>query len=264
MNEQSVEEPGEELVVFENQEEQKALAASMEELAELTEEQNEEAQKYAVEFIKHVIRLRGVKIEREKFLKQELRKLALDDKTIQRAIETTPAQAGVSLENLDQLAVSSINFETKKSAALSFSAGIPGGLAMLATVPADVTQYYVHAFRVMQKLAYVYGWQDLLGNMEDADDETVGQLALFLGVMMGVGGASASLTSFANQIARPALQKQITKQALTKTAWYPVMKKTLALVGVKVTKDSFAKTVTKAVPVVGGCSFWWNDSGDSQ
>lgn len=252
MNEQSVEEPGEELVVLENQEEQKALAASMEELAELTEEQNEEAQKYAVEFIKHVIRLRGVKIEREKFLKQELRKLALDDKTIQRAIETTPAQAGVSLENLDQLAVSSINFETKKSAALSFSAGIPGGLAMLATVPADVTQYYVHAFRVMQKLAYVYGWQDLLGNMEDADDETVGQLALFLGVMMGVGGASASLTSFANQIARPALQKQITKQALTKTAWYPVMKKTLALVGVKVTKDSFAKTVTKAVPVVGG------------
>ena len=70
--------------------------------------------------------------------------------------------------------------------------------------------------------------------------------------MMGVGGAASSLSMFAKQIARPAIQKQIAKQALTKTVWYPVVKKTLAVVGVKVTKDSFAKTVTKVVPVAGG------------
>lgn len=158
----------------------------------------------------------------------------------------------MSLERLDRLAEAAISFETQKSAAVSFVAGLPGGFAMLATVPADVTQYYIHAFRVMQKLAYIYGWQDLLGDLDDADDETVGRLALFLGVMMGVGGAANSLSMFAKQIARPAIQRQIAKQALTKTVWYPVVKKTLAVVGVKVTKDSFAKTVTKVVPVAGG------------
>lgn len=99
---------------------------------------------------------------------------------------------------------------------MSFAAGLPGGFAMLATVPADVTQYYVHAFRIMQKLTYLYGWQDLLGDLEDADDETIGWLALFLGVMLGVGGAATSLTSFAQHVARPALQKQITKDSLAK------------------------------------------------
>ena len=158
----------------------------------------------------------------------------------------------MNLEQLVRLAEAAIGFETQKSAAVSFVAGLPGGFAMLATVPADVTQYYIHAFRVMQKLAYIYGWQDLLGDLDDADDETVGRLALFLGVMMGVGGAASSLSMFAKQIARPAIQKQIAKQALTKTVWYPVVKKTLAVVGVKVTKDSFAKTVTKVVPVAGG------------
>ena len=69
---------------------------------------------------------------------------------------------------------------------------------------------------------------------------------------MGVGGAASSLTTFAKQVARPALQKQIAKQALTKTAWYGPMKQTLKLIGVKITKDSFAKGVTKTVPVAGG------------
>ena len=77
-------------------------------------------------------------------------------------------------------------------------------------------------------------------------------MVTLLGVMMGVGRAASSLSRFAKQIARPAIQKQIAKQALTKTVWYPVVKKTLAVVGVKVTKDSFAKTVTKVVPVAGG------------
>ena len=233
------------------------VVADSEELApqtlkEVVDEQDEEARRYAGEFLKKIIRLRGVRVEREDFLRQELRKLGLGDDSINAALSATPVQAGVNLEQLDRLAEAAIGFETQKSAAVSFVAGLPGGFAMLATVPADVTQYYIHAFRVMQKLAYIYGWQDLLGDLDDADDETVGRLALFLGVMMGVGGAASSLSMFAKQIARPAIQKQIAKQALTKTVWYPVVKKTLAVVGVKVTKDSFAKTVTKVVPVAGG------------
>ena len=104
----------------------------------------------------------------------------------------------------------------------------------------------------MQKIAYIYGWQSFLNDIEDIDDETLGMLAAFLGVMMGVGGASASVGLFAVQVARPAVQKKIASVALTKTAWYLPMKQTLRIIGVQVTKQSFAKTVSKVVPVVGG------------
>ena len=221
-------------------------------LSDIVFEQDEQAQKFAAEFLKMVIRLRGVQIDRDDYLHQELRKLGTDDDTIALALETTPVQAGLTLAQLDGLTAATITFETRKSAAISFAAGLPGGFAMLATIPADVTQYYVHAFRVMQKLAYIYGWKDFLSDLNEIDDETLGKMSLFLGVMLGVSGAASSLTTFAKQIARPALQKQIAKQTLTKTAWYGPMKQTLKLIGVKVSKDSFAKGVTRTVPVIGG------------
>lgn len=215
-------------------------------------QQDEEAVAFAAEFLKKVIRIRGVRVERATFLSQELRKLSLDQATIDCAVSATPVQAGISVAQLDELAVASIVFETNKATAMSFTAGLPGGFAILASVPADITQYYVHAFRVMQKLSYFYGWQNFIDDLDEVDDETLGKLAVFLGVMMGVGGASASLTTFAVQVARPALQKQITQKALTQTAWYGPLKTTLKLIGVKVTKDSFARTVTKSVPLAGG------------
>ena len=221
-------------------------------LSDIASEQDEQAQKFAAEFLKKVIRLRGVQIDRDDYLRQELRKLGADDETIALAQETTPVQAGLTPAQLDGLATATIAFETRKSAAISFAAGLPGGFAMLATIPADVTQYYVHAFRVMQKLAYIYGWKDFLGDLDEVEDETLGKMSLFLGVMMGVGGAASSLTTFAKQVARPALQKQIAQQALTKTAWYGPMKQTLKLIGIKISKDSFAKGVTRTVPVIGG------------
>lgn len=218
----------------------------------IVEEQDAEAERFAMEFLAKIIRLRGVRVEREAFLRQELHKRGFSQERIAEALATTPLQAGATLAQLDEIASAAVDFEARKSAAFSFASGIPGGLAMFAAVPADLTQYYVHAFRVMQKLTYVYGWQDLLGDLDETDDETVGKVAVFLGVMMGVGGAAQSFAAFAQQVARPAIQKQITQKALTKTAWYPLVKQTLKLIGVKVTKDSFAKTVTKVVPVAGG------------
>ncbi|WP_417364673.1 hypothetical protein [Glutamicibacter arilaitensis] len=221
-------------------------------LKDTTEEQQREAQMYALTFMKKVLRLKGVRIDREHFLKSELQKRGYSTEVIDRAVTSTPVEAGIKLETLDDIANRSIDFETRKSTTLSFAAGLPGGIAMLGTVPADITQFYVHAFRVMQKIAYVYGWQSFLEETDDIDDETLGLLASFLGVMMGVGGASASLGNFAANVATPAVQRNIAKVALTKTAWYGPMKKTLGIIGINVTKQSFAKTVSKVVPIVGG------------
>ena len=57
-------------------------------------EMGEEARRCAGEFLKKIIRIRGVRIEREDFLRQELRKLGLDDDSIGTALSATPVQAG--------------------------------------------------------------------------------------------------------------------------------------------------------------------------
>ncbi len=221
-------------------------------VSQASSEQDEQASVYAVFFLKKLVRLKGVRISREDFLRQELRKLHLSDAEIECAIASNPLSAGVSRKSLDKLANDAISFETKKSTALSFAAGIPGGFAMLGTVPADLTQYYVHSLRIMQKLAYLYGWKEFLTDLDDVDDETIAQMGLFFGVMLGVAGAAESLRDFARLIVAPAIEKRIARKALMKTTWYPVVKKSLKFIGVSVTKQSVAKTMSKIVPLIGG------------
>lgn len=221
-------------------------------VSEASSDQDQQASVYAVFFLKKLVRLRGVRISREGFLRQELRKLHLSDAQIEHAIASDPVSAGISRKLLDKLANDAISFETKKSTALSFAAGIPGGLAMLGTVPADLTQYYVHSLRIMRKLAYLYGWREFLADLDDVDDETIAQMGLFFGVMLGVAGAAESLRDFARVIVAPAIEKRIARKALMKTTWYPVVKKSLKLIGVSVTKQSMAKTMSKIVPLIGG------------
>lgn len=214
--------------------------------------QDDDAEAFALAFMGKLLRLRGVRIDREQFLTAELRRRRVAEDVIARAVAGRPAIAGVAAETLDDIARHSIAFETKKSATMAFAAGLPGGFALVGTVPADIAQYYVHAFRVMQKLAYLYGWQSFLDDCHEVDDETLGELGAFLGVMLGVAGASTALTGFANNVARPALQKQLAGKALTKTAYYPLVKQTLKRVGAQINKQIFARTVTKVVPLVGG------------
>ena len=214
--------------------------------------QQPEAEQRALEFLAKVVRVPGVRVNRDEFLRQELRKLHLSDDTIARALSSNPMMAGVSLAQIDTLAEEAISYETNKSAAISFVAGIPGGFAMLGTIPADLMQYYVHALRIMQKLAYLYGWGELLPDGRDADDDTLGVLAVFFGVMLGVGGAAQSLTAFARVAAKTAYQNHATKRALMSITWYPVVKHSLRLIGINITKSTAARGFSKIVPVIGG------------
>ena len=221
------------------------------ELRGITAEQASSAELHGLDFLKKVVRFPGVRINRDEFLRQELTKLRASEEVIERALATSPALAGVPLLALDTLADETITYETNKSAALSFAAGLPGGFAMLGTIPADLMQYYAHALRIMQKLAYLYGWRDLLADV-DEDDEMLGVLAVFFGVMLGVGGAAQSLTAFARIAAKTAYQKHVTKRALMSITWYPVVKYSLRVIGINITKSSFTKGASKIVPVIGG------------
>lgn len=214
--------------------------------------QQPEVEQRAFDFLAKVVRVPGVRVNREEFLRQELRKLHLSDDVIARAIDLNPLHAGVSLTAIDRLAEEAISYETNKSAAISFVAGIPGGFAMLGTIPADLMQYYAHALRIMQKLAYLYGWGELLPDGRETDDDTLGVLAVFFGAMLGVGGAAQSLTAFARVAAKTAYQNHATKRALMSITWYPVVKHSLRLIGINITKSTAAKGFSKIVPVIGG------------
>ena len=214
--------------------------------------QQPEVEQRALDFLAKVVRVPGVRINREEFLRQELRKLHLSDDAIARALGSSPMMAGVPLTAIDRLAEEAISYETNKSAAISFVAGIPGGFAMLGTIPADLMQYYAHALRIMQKLAYLYGWGELLLDGRETDDDTLGVLAVFFGVMLGVGGAAQSLTAFARLAAKTAYQNHATKRALMSITWYPVVKHSLRLIGINITKSTAAKGFSKIVPVIGG------------
>lgn len=215
-------------------------------------EQDEELAAMAKKFIFSIIRLRGVKIDRAHFLVTELHRCSISREQIEQAVAHGPKASGVDSEVIKEIAERAINFETRKSTAASFAAGLPGGFAMIGAIPADVTQFYVHAFRIMQKLAYIHGWQDFITGIDDVDDETLGLLAAFLGVMMGVSGAASTLSKFLQSTVTPAVNRNIAKQALTKTVWYVPMKKVLKIIGINVTKQSFARSVSKVVPIVGG------------
>lgn len=191
-----------------------------------------------------------VYIDRTDFLQRELSKYCSAE-IIEVAIEYNPAYAGISEEIINKIADSCINYETLKVSSISFASGIPGGFAMAATVPADLTQYYAHVLRIIQKLAYLYGWQSLIGAKGQLDDETSQLLTLFTGVMFGVKGTTSAVTKLSASMAQK-VSKTLASKPLTKGVIYPIVKKVATILGVKMTREVFAKGVSKIIPVAGG------------
>lgn len=86
------------------------------------------------------ITLPGVKIDREKFLRKEFRKICTPEQ-LEKVIKCNPTAAGIPENALTKIANSCIKYETRKVCAISVAAGVPGGAAMIATIPADMVQY---------------------------------------------------------------------------------------------------------------------------
>lgn len=194
-------------------------------------------------------KLPGVRIDREAYLRTALRRHCSEE-DIRRATEETPAAAGIPLDVLDRVANESIRYETAKVSAISAATGLPGLLALPATVPADLAQYVGHMLRIAQKLAYLYSWPDLFSGEDDLDDATRSVLTLFFGVMFGTQSANAAVGKVAASMAEQ-VAKKLPQKALTQGVVYPIVKRVAGYLGVEMTKQTFAKSASKAIPVVG-------------
>lgn len=196
-------------------------------------------------------KLPGVRINRAAYLRTALKRHCTEEQ-IKRAIADSPAAAGIPLRVIAEIANTSIAYETSKVTGLSTLAGIPGGLAMIGTVPADLAQYMGHLLRIAQKLAYIYSWPDLFADAGDeiVDEATESMLILFVGVMFGVQIAQGGVAKVAGMIAAN-VAKKLPQKALTQGVIYPIVKKVAGYLGVSMTKKLFASGVAKAIPIVG-------------
>ena len=172
-----------------------------------------------------------------------------DTLTMEKAL-VNPVQV-ISKDRIDALANACINNHTAKVTAISAAAGIPGGLAMAATIPGDMAQYYWHTFVLAQKLAYLYGIPDLRDEEGNLSETSQDMLTLFVGVMMGAAAANNVIKNLSKAFAEQVV-KRLPRQALTKTVYYPIIKQVAKWIGINLTKSSFAKGLGKAIPILGG------------
>lgn len=197
----------------------------------------------------------GVNINRADFLEKQFMKNHPQE-VIQDAINFNPAHVGITVEEIDKIADQVIQYERNCVSGISLALGVPGGVAMAATLPTDIAQFYGYMLRAIQKLLYLYGFPEInVENGINIDDETMNIIILCLGVMYGVKGATASLKMLSAALGKGVEKKLLTKaltKALTKGTFYPMVKKIAKWFSVNMTKQIFAGFFKKAIPVVGG------------
>ena len=197
------------------------------------------------------LRIPGVHIDREEFLRKQFMKNYAND-VIQDAVKFNTAHAGITVEEIDNIADQVIQYERNCVSGISLALGAPGGVAMVATLPTDIAQYYGYMLRAIQKLLYLYGFPEInVENGVNIDDETMNLITLCLGVMYGVEGSVASIKILSNALGK-GVEKKLLQKALTKGTFYPIVKKISRWFSVCMTKQVFAGFFRKAIPVVGG------------
>lgn len=191
----------------------------------------------------------GTKPDRATYLRKVVSPIA-GKEAAEKAIQGRPCDV-LTDEQLDLLAKRTIDFHLKYATIVSAAAGIPGGYAIIGTISGDTLQYFAHAIALSQKLAYLYGTPDLIGEDGKITEYGVALVTTFVGVMGGASVAKGVLGKLSTEIAEQII-KRLPAKALTKTWWYPIFKQLGKQIGANVTKQSFAKGASKVVPVLGG------------
>lgn len=195
------------------------------------------------------LKIPGVKIDRESFLREQFRTKPLE--SVNDILASGPVDAGISQAELRAIASRIVDTATLQSSGMSFLTGLPGGLTMAATIPADIAQFYAMDLRMAQQIAYLYGEPDLFQNGLPDDGRVRNQLTVFCGVMFGVSGATSLARAATAKIAKQ-MMSTLPKKALTKTLDFRLIKSIAKVLGIKMTKQVFARGVSKFVPLLGG------------
>lgn len=196
-----------------------------------------------VPLLRAVLRIPGVAVDREEFLRRELGE-SCPRETVDEAVAFNPAKAGVSKELINKLSADVVSYETINATSLSALVSLPGGPWALGAAAADMVSYFAFVLRAVQELAYLCGF----GQFEiEENSETVEQLMLFVGTMFDVQGASVAL-----ELAADVLADRMVKQAAERSLLLPLITRIGEAIGTHVTRHMLADTLASAVPLLGG------------
>lgn len=164
--------------------------------------------------------------------------------------------AGVSINVVKRLAEDAIKHEKTNAAATSYVSGITGWATMLPSVSADVIQYYVHCFRLIQKMMYLYGWnEDIINDSGDMDSEIRELVILYLGIIFGIEESGETLMKIASvstsQVAKGAMTKEILDEVAEHTFFSEGVEKTTEKLGRKFATKGGIKTLIQTIPAIG-------------
>ncbi|MBR6121109.1 MAG: hypothetical protein IKQ05_01800 [Prevotella sp.] len=196
-----------------------------------------------------VLKMPGVRVNRVEFLRSALHGYVGEQK-----LDLLPNVRPYTITTdkvIDEVAAKCINRHTALATTGSTLAGLPGGLAMMATIPGDLTQYYYHVVVLSQKLAYLYGFPDFNDENDELSDVASDLLTIFMGAMMGVKVADQGISQIARGVATSAVSR-LPRVAITKAAVYPIAMQVARLVGMRLTKSGFTRTVGKLIPIAAG------------
>lgn len=201
-----------------------------------------------LETVAALAKLPVVRVNREAFLRKQFK----DSEYLNQILQDGP-QSVYTPESLRKKTDKIIAASATATSLTSFAAGLPSNPTVMAAAGgADVVQYFSFALNMAQQLAYLFGDDELFSDdMDNLSEQTQNRIIAYLAAMLGVSG-SATLVLLVSKKAGGTIGKKVAAKALTKTIWYPLLKKVAAAVGVKITKQTVGKVVTKAVPVIGG------------
>lgn len=223
-----------------------------------------------------VLKMPGVKVDRIAFLRKELRPYCNQSRL--QMIGSVRPYTVVSEDVIDALARQCIRYHTALATTASTIVGLPGGLAMAATMPADITQFFYHVVVISQKLAYLYGYPDFFEIPESPSapsdplapldpsapsapsapespaslsSPAADLLTIFIGVMMGAPVAEKGIAELSKAVGENAVTR-LPRVALTKGALFPIVSQVAKMIGTRLSKESFAKGVGRFIPLAGG------------
>ncbi len=130
--------------------------------------------------IPKVLAVQSNVIDRDEFLKESVGDYISEDMA-RIAIEEDTKAAGIRRKLVDTIASQIISSEVNKASGVSVAAG-----STWATLPADVVQYFGFVLRIVQKLAYLYGWKAFDLTIEDGklvSEESANELTRLIGIM---------------------------------------------------------------------------------
>lgn len=158
---------------------------------------------------------------------------------------------------LDQVAESYIVSAKHWLTLVGFATGLPGGLVGLGLSSADIEEYVRTLYRLAQALGYTYGVlpnpliKDLDLKSADYMNYVAGDILKIMIMGLGVSAVSISIVEgakkFAEKEAKEILTKRVSDKIITRLA-----KQIAKLLGVRVTKGTVSKLVSRVIPVVGG------------